>query len=152
MGFDCQFAILTFINYIQTDYLIEGESNRICNVNIENKTNLFVPVELNGLKQGSNDIIFIIVPSPNTDFERSEKERFEAFQPVYLRCTVLNGTEHYLNDTQTKKVTELPFSKGANGGVYINTNEQDKQQYQMIEVQLKDTLKLYLTFDNTNMN
>lgn len=152
LGFDCQFAILTFVNYVQTDYLIEGENNRICNVNIENKTNLLVPVELSELKQGMNDVIFIIVPSPNIDTERSENERFQAFQPVYLRCTVMIDSTHYRNNIQTNKVTELPFAKADTNGVYINTNDQEKQQYQMIEVKPKDTLNLYITFDNMNTN
>lgn len=148
LGIDCEFAILTFINYVQSDYLIEGERNRIAKVNIQNKTSLFVPMELDGLQQGMNDVIFLIVPNPN-ESERSEKEIFLSYEPVYLRFTVFVGEE--LNQSNIQRETvELPTFETEDHSVNISTEPQAEGHYGTVEVPLNDTLQLYISFNNAD--
>lgn len=146
LGIDCEFAILTFINYVQSDYWIEGESNRVAKVNIQNKTSLFVPVELDGLQQGLNDVIFLIVPNPS-EGERSETEIFLSYEPVYLRCTIFVGEGQ--TDIQRERV-ELPVFDTEEHSVYISTEPQADRHYGKAEAPSNKTLQLYISLNNAD--
>ena len=89
-----------------------------------NKKELFMPIELNKLKEGYNDIIFLIIPSPNNSKCTAEL-RFQAIEPLYLRCTILVGDAYDEVIAPTINSTEVLFEKREDSGIYIRDEMQD---------------------------
>lgn len=156
LGYDCQFALTIFVNYIQSDFRLDGKQTHLGEVTVLNEKELFMPIELNELKEGYNDIIFLIIPSPSNS-KRTAELRFQAIEPLYLRCTILVGDDYdydYDYDeviVPTINSTEVLFEKGEDSGIYIRDEMQDFQQYQIIELQKNDQLNFDIILDDSNL-
>ena len=84
INMDMEYTILTFVNFKQVRFEIEGKSYDSFTAFIAQNTDLQIPIKLNNLNKGLNDILFLIVLNPNKNLTNpSDNEAFEDI--LYLR-------------------------------------------------------------------
>lgn len=118
---DMEYTLLAFVNFEQIYYEIEGRNYNSFTALIAPNSDLQIPIKINDLNDGFNDIVILIVVNPNKKLSKSsDNQTFEDI--LYLRCNAIVG-----DDKTIKKYeyTDVFLKSGAERPVIIQEKEND---------------------------
>ena len=145
INMEMEYTILTFVNFKQVRFEIEGKSYDSFTAFIAQNTDLQIPIKLNNLNKGLNDILFLIVLNPNKNLTNpSDNEAFEDI--LYLRRNVIWGNTYDKIEYEYKDVT---LTEGAERPVMLHEKAKDNLiELAPCSLDIKQSKEAFITVAN----
>lgn len=123
---DMEYTLLTFVNFEQVNYEVEDETYNSFTALIAQNSDIQIPIKINNLNAGINDIIFLIILNPNKNLPKSSDNiKFE--DVLYLRCNAILGDDKIIKEYE---YTDVSLVNGAERPVLL----QEKRNNSMFEL------------------
>lgn len=118
---DMQYNLLVFVNYKQVTFKVEDKENDVFSAFIQKNSALQIPVKIDSLAPGFNDILFLIVPDAN-HISNIDAGGFHG-EILSLRCNAILGTDDMLSRPNSLKLTTINETRHSMSILDKNNNE-----------------------------
>lgn len=144
VNIDMEYNLLVFVNYKQVSYEVDGTKQDIFTSYIAQNSDIQIPIKIDDLHAGLNDIVFLIIPNPNKNLQNEVNN--ETLEDVlYLRCNAIvgeNRVKNYVYD-------DLSSIDGSEIPVAIQAKENnDMADFNAYDLELNNVKDVYITVGN----
>lgn len=143
---DMEYNLLVFVNYKQVTFKVEDKEYDVFNAFIQKNKSLQIPVKIDGLSPGFNDILFLIVPEAN-QVPTTYSDEFYG-EILSLRCNAFWGAEDILDRHDSLKLETI--NETNNNVSILEKNGIEYFDFISCDLPLKTKKQFFLCIKNKN--
>lgn len=135
------FKLLTFVNFEQVDFRVDGELVDEYNFTLGSKEDIQIPVTLDKFHNGLNEVLFAVAISPDKKLSDETRMASEMSHMIHLRTTIVIGEDKNIPEVE---FADVQLEDNAVGGVFISQDVGELRLLPSTTVKQGDKLNLYM--------
>lgn len=142
--YDREYKVLTFINYKKSEFYVDDKLCMDTTVNLKKKSGIEIPIAVDSLNEGTNDVIFAIVVDPNLNWSDEERFQRQMHHTLFIRLQIIVGEPDIKN---YKPVSIKAVDTGAIPDIFLHEEKGNLRILSSIDTD-ENNLNLYLSIGN----